>query len=348
MKKTLFITCCLFLISNTSFAQVDSTSAIIQQINTLEADIDRLQSSIYQLENELGNTINKSESNKIIIDSLRTGILKHDSLITSIQNLLESLSKDNVNQNAEISSLNSTLENQNQKFDSLFSITEANAIALSKKAVELTSQIEEVSSTSNNRISSLDTEISNSTTYWIIAFLLTIILSVGVFVLLRKRISSNKSDLDNQILDTKKSLEQEGINLDNKLVEVLERQLKLMDQKESDSSETGEEDHSLALKVADEISRIQMNLNHMDPNTKGIKRLDRAVQSIIDNFNAKGYEIPKLLNKPFDSGMNMVATMEPDEELEEGEEYIKRVIKPQVNYNGKMIQAAEVVVAFGE
>ena len=87
----------------------------------------------------------------------------------------------------------------------------------------------------------------------------------------------------------------------------------------------------------------------IEPQASGhIPEQIEMVQSIIDNFNAKGYKIPSLLNKPYDEGMNMVATMEPDENLDEGEEYIKRVIKPQVNYNGKMIQAAEVVVAFGE
>lgn len=44
----------------------------------------------------------------------------------------------------------------------------------------------------------------------------------------------------------------------------------------------------------------------------------------------------------------MVATLEFDESIEQGKQIIKRIIKPQVNYNNKMIQAAKVIVAFNE
>ena len=50
----------------------------------------------------------------------------------------------------------------------------------------------------------------------------------------------------------------------------------------------------------------------------------------------------------YNSGMNMVATLEFDESVESGKQIIKRIIKPQVNFEGKMIQAAKVTVAFNE
>ena len=46
--------------------------------------------------------------------------------------------------------------------------------------------------------------------------------------------------------------------------------------------------------------------------------------------------------------MNMVATMEFDDSIEEGKQIIKRIIKPQINYNNKVIQTAKVIVAYNE
>lgn len=91
-----------------------------------------------------------------------------------------------------------------------------------------------------------------------------------------------------------------------------------------------------------------MNLLNMDPSIKGYKQLTRAAESIMDNLNANGYEIPKMLNRPYDDRMKVIATMVEDESLNPGERFIRRILKPQVNYQGQMIQAAEVVVAFND
>ncbi|GIV37730.1 MAG: hypothetical protein KatS3mg032_2109 [Cyclobacteriaceae bacterium] len=114
------------------------------------------------------------------------------------------------------------------------------------------------------------------------------------------------------------------------------------------SAKVEEVDHSLALKVADEIIRIQKNLKNMDPETKGLKQLSASVERIQDNFKANGYEIVDMLNKPFDPGMRVTANFRPDENLKKGEQIITRIIKPQVNFKGVMIQAAQVEVSVGE
>ena len=102
------------------------------------------------------------------------------------------------------------------------------------------------------------------------------------------------------------------------------------------------------LKVADEVTRILMNLEVMDKEIKGYKHLKKYSESILDNLKAYGYEIPQLIGVNYNSGMNMVATLEFDETIESGKQIIKRIIKPQVNFEGKMIQAAKVTVAFNE
>ena len=46
--------------------------------------------------------------------------------------------------------------------------------------------------------------------------------------------------------------------------------------------------------------------------------------------------------------MNVSATFIQDDTLEPGQRIIKRVITPQINYNGQMIQTAKVVVSQNE
>jgi hypothetical protein len=46
--------------------------------------------------------------------------------------------------------------------------------------------------------------------------------------------------------------------------------------------------------------------------------------------------------------MNIEATIIIDENLKAGESFITRIIKPQINFKGKLIQAAQVEVSQGE
>jgi len=45
--------------------------------------------------------------------------------------------------------------------------------------------------------------------------------------------------------------------------------------------------------------------------------------------------------------MNLQATFIEGEDLNEGDAIITRIIKPQINYKGKLIQAAQVEVSQG-
>ena len=53
-------------------------------------------------------------------------------------------------------------------------------------------------------------------------------------------------------------MEEESIKLDNKLIELLEGQLKILNNSNTNTKKDAT-DHSLALKVADEIVRIEKN-----------------------------------------------------------------------------------------
>lgn len=180
----------------------------------------------------------------------------------------------------------------------------------------------------------------------IIAILLLVII-VGVTSRLTKRIKSGNTSIG-EVRKTQDALQvaqsrmqEESIKLDDKLLELFDKQMSNTPKVVGNDKP----DHSLALKVADEIVRIELNMSRMDSSIKGYKQLAKAVERIKDNFKANGYEIVDLLGKPYNEGMKVSANFVVDEDLEDGKQIITGITKPQVNYNGQMIQAAQITVS---
>jgi hypothetical protein len=268
-----------------------------------------------------------------------------------IQKLYDELAKEYRTYRIVRNDLNQSIaENKQHVVDSLNALFQESKTELSTVNAELSNKIDTSTQKTDTQIAKLDGQVETYRLYWIIATLVTLLLGVLIYFLLGKRIRSSKTDVESQIRNTKASLEEESVKLDNKLVEVLETQLKL--QKETAKSQplatSIKADHSLALKVADEVIRIQKNLSRMDEKTKGLKHLSRSVQSIKDNFASNGYELVEMLGKEYNEGMKVTANFTPSEDLETGKQVISRIIKPQVNFKGEMIQAAQIEVSVGE
>ena len=206
-------------------------------------------------------------------------------------------------------------------------------------------QIKQLSDKSNSDFSSLSKRVSNNTLYWIIAIVSIALFSAILFGWLRSRLTFLKTELSDQIKNSSEAIREEIVKLDNQVFWSLDIQKKLSKTEQNESENI---DHSFALKVADEIIRIQKNLSNMDRETKGLKQLEFAVDRIQDNFKENGYEIVELLNKPYDQGMKVSAKFKTDDTLKRGEQIITRIIKPQVNYNNVIIQEGQVEVSVGE
>lgn len=180
----------------------------------------------------------------------------------------------------------------------------------------------------------------------VILFLVGIILTAYQ---LTKRIESGYSTIDDvrkaqDILKTTQAkMQEESIKLDNQLLAIVQKQLETS--ASSVNKATGEPDHTLVVKLADEIARIETNLSKMDKSVKGYKQLVQAKDRMINNVRANGYEIISLLGQEYNDGMQFQTRFVPDESLPEGKRIITGMIKMQVNYNGKMIQPAEIVVS---
>jgi|TARA_B110000238_G_scaffold193155_1_gene229262 hypothetical protein len=324
------------------------------------AQIDSL--TISNLESKLTKQINQQKTIfneklseiKTFQDSNHNKILNELSILTKshkkAQLKLDSLAQEQLASNQrdlELKKLISSLENQlNNKVNGLKTETNQLGIVTSSLSEGLTtakndvSEIAESSSKNSNSIDTVNQALSQKQQYGLIFIGLFLILVLTIYIILTKR----------QNTDTKK--------LAKKQQEIFEKQIQdgqqltdWLSKQTTDSlgkSSGGEIDHSFAKRVADEIVRITTNLSRMDATVKGHKQLSASVRKLEQSLNSNNYELEALLNKPYDNGMNLQANFVIDENLQEGESVITRIIKPQINYKGKLIQAAQVEVSQGE
>ena len=199
----------------------------------------------------------------------------------------------------------------------------------------------------DSNVSTLSESINSRSWLGALGILMAIGLLACTYYILRKKISSGVTTIDKirsaqeGLEMAQKAMQEESVKLDSKLVELLDKQIKISQTEESEAKI----DHSFVMKVADEIVGIETNLYRMDPNTRGYRQLLRRIEHIRNNFLANGYEIVEMLGKPYNEGMKVVANFVSDDTLAEGEQKITGIIKPQINYKGKMIQSAQITVS---
>ncbi|MEQ8561827.1 MAG: hypothetical protein RID18_09990 [Cytophagales bacterium] len=311
MKKIILAS--LFFGATNLFAQTPSDSLFIKQIPTIQQNV---------------------EKQKLEIEELTSKVNSQQTTINQQRNSLN-----------EITTKSTRLEST---VDSLGSLIETNRSNINTIADDLGTKIQETGEQAETRILELGGDVEKNRLYWIIATLVTLLLGALMYLFLGKRIKSSQTDVETQIRNTKKSLEEESLKLDNKLIEVLETQLKVQQEESKNQPIATNEkaDHSLALKVADEIVRMQKNISRMDADIKGLKPLEKGIERIQANFAANGYEMVNLLNNEYDERMNIdVINFVEDDTLESGKKIISKIIKPQVNFNGILIQRAQVEVS---
>ncbi len=283
----------------------------------------------------------------------QTETLTKEDLAKELQPLktnIQTLQKENGILKSEVSNLNTKLSNANKSIDSLRTLTQENSSAISQTANQLGIQITTTEQTANKRIDEVGQSLSTNSLYGIIGVLSAILLSGLLYWLLSKRQKTDKTEVVEQLKKTKSSIEESLVKEFGKQTSLIESELQLLSQQkiENTKAENIEPDHSLALKVASEINLIERNINLMDKGTKGLKQLERSVGKLKDNLSANGYEMPELLGKQYHQGMKVIVTSSiPDENLEKGSEIITKVLIPQVNFNDKMIQSAQIEVSVG-
>jgi len=274
-----------------------------------------------------------------------------DDLVKELQPLktnVQLLQNENSKLKADINFLKNQLLIANKNIDSLQIQTQVNSNAILQTANELGVKISATETNANQKITEVDKSLSKNSLYGIIGVLSAILLSGLLYWLVSKRQKTDKTEVIEQLQKTKSSIEESLVKEFGKQTSLIESELQLLAQQKTASpiSAHTDPDHSLALKVASEINLIERNINLMDKGIKGLKQLERSVGKLKDNLTANGYEMPELLGKQYHQGMKVIVTSSiPDENLEKGSEIITKVLIPQVNYNDKMIQTAQIEVS---
>jgi hypothetical protein len=263
---------------------------------------------------------------------------------------VKTLQSENSKLKFEIETLNSKLSIANKSIDSLRKKTLDNSTVIEQTAKQLGIQIKETGDQNEVKISKVAELLSKNSLYGIIGVLSTILISGLFYWLLSNRQETDKSNFIDQLSKTKSSIEESLVKEFGKQTELMDSQLHLIKQQKTSLQEmpNAEPDHSFALKVASEINLIERNINLMDSKTKGLKQLQASVGKLKDNLSANGYEMPELLGKQFHQGMKVIVTSSiPDENLGKDSEIISKILIPQVNYNDKMIQTAQIETSKG-
>ena len=275
---------------------------------------------------DYNNTINKLnlriDNSRLIIDSL---VVVNNNLSERLTELIEKYNSKLKQEISDVSVMTGLLDDK----------TELLTNNLSESNSKISTNSKNLVSTKNN-LTKISDDLDDKGQKGIIALGVSLLLILIVYILLNNKWNS----------ETKK--------LSLKQKEVLEKQVEdsqkladwLSDKSSSElSSKPNETDHSFAKRVADEIVRMSTNLSRMDDSIRGFKQLSASVRKLIQSLSINEYEIVELLNKPYSSGMNLEANFVFNEEIEKGSQIITRIIKPQINYKGKMIQGAQVEVS---
>ena len=286
-----------------------------------------------------------AENNSKDIEILKTEVNSLMNRQKHLESEVGTLSSKTSDAEKKISDLSSQDKELQSVVDSLQGVSNALAAALRTNKKELSESIGKT----NELALSIESVLS-SRTLWgscgLAILLLAIIATIFAFL---KKIKLGTTSIDDvrraqealQAAQTK--MQEESVKLDNQLLAIVQKQLDAS--VPSANKTTGEPDHSLVVKLADEIARIETNLSKMDKSVRGYKQLVQAKDRMINNVRANGYEIISLLGQEYNDGMQFQTRFVPDESLPEGKRIITGMIKMQVNYNGKMIQPAEIVVS---
>lgn len=275
------------------------------------------------------------------INSLESAIQRIDQAVTGQQGRISNLDAAIATQ----ASAQKGLADQLARHDTLLGEVRTEADTLKGRTTALKSTLDDQGTALDGRLTNL---AQRTGLHWTITLLLLglllgllVLAFLGLKGLLSKRVGAVGAEVQKLSADVQAKL----VKVDAEFITALE---KLVEAKPlAQSPAAAEEDHSLALKVADEITRIEQNLAQMDPAVKGHKQLSAAVKRMNENLVAAGYQLPQLLGKRYDEGMKVTAAFIPDDSLQMDERIITRVFKPTVLYKGKLLQAGDIQVSQG-
>lgn len=294
-------------------------------------------------------------------DSLRTCFNK----IQAAEAAVQVIQSENDALKSEIASLNSTISEQSDKIDSLkselYGVDNSVAVLADSLNINISSTRKQIQ-TSSDSINQTIAKKSQTGMWIFIALALVVAAIAFVFgKLIAKRgseaasLSAKADKLDevvNHLSSEAVALSAKADKLNEEIVNRLSSEMSEMQAISkrigSVSTATGagnDTEQKLIITLADRITFMEMTLYKMDSSVRGHKQLSKSIKQMKDNLLANGYELVDMLGKDYHDGMKVTANFIEDENLPEGKQIITGIIKPQINYQGKMIQSAQITVS---
>lgn len=308
-------------------------SDLLNKITENEKQLDRKFEPLQERLNEIFKSLSEQQEK---LNELETKISANTQKISNLTNT----------QNNKITENDKKIKEQSANFTKLKSDLETNLAALNDSLGITSNKLSISSVETTKKFSNIDESIDTKTLYIIIGSLILFLFIVIVFFVLKTLFKNKTKNLDDNIIETRNKMEEETIKLDAKLVEILEKQIQLSEQKPSVKDD--EIDHSIFIKVANEIQRMRTRVRNMPEDTKGIGALINALRRLEEGLNDNEYELIDLTGKEFVDGMTTKARFIPSDKIETGKRIITKTIKPQVNYKGVLVQMSNIEITKGE
>tara|TARA_B100000767_G_scaffold162630_1_gene152644 strand:+ start:215 stop:1237 length:1023 start_codon:yes stop_codon:yes gene_type:complete len=338
MKKIILIPILLFslmLFSQESKAQDEN----VEYFNNLKTENQQLKDKNRRLEskielhqqeiNTIKNTLNLKANNTELE-------LEIDSLKVYYQQIINNIER-SINKKANIVSVESIKNSLENKIDSANSNINRNTTQLVSDVENITNILATLENQGVN-IQTTSGKVQKNNLYILLSFLLGFLLLLTCIVIY-KLTSKNKTNISSTKDDIKAILK-----LDNDLNNLLEKEAA---EKQDKGGNSEEETLKSVKMVADEITTMENNIYHMDPETRGLNRIVRAIKNLKNNYKVMGYDIPVLLGTEWKEGdkMEIIAEL-PDESIEKGKKRITRVVTPRIDFKGEMIQRPKVEIKY--
>ncbi len=222
-----------------------------------------------------------------------------------------------------------------------------------KAHTQTVEELNQLNKSTAETTATINDSIATRTIIVLIGLLLALGLIATSYLLLRKKQAKSTEDLSSQVklaLDNVRQTEENIVKSDIQLADCLHEvliQLKEQAKVTPVVQQNSEPDHSLPLKLADEIHRMRKRLAALPEDTKGLKPRSKSLERLEDELSEQGYEIIDHTGMEFSENLSIQSRFIPSDELEQGQSIISKVVTPQVNFNGVMIRMADVEVSVG-
>lgn len=342
-------------------AGLEQTNRRIDIIDQLGSDMERLQSHSHQLQAEVSRGAQH-------IEALQSELRAASEAMSALRAEVDQLKAHSKATDDSIAKASEALEDTNahvqKQSQQLSSISSENASFKEQMDLRLAQSLQGIE---DNKDYISDLEYMSKIAMLIVA---AIIIAVvwAVFAKIRHGNRSLASVEESQasLHNAFTKLQEDSIRIDTEFLQMAQQQLLKLaqhdqqpqadavgnsqqDNGQHSGSHSGDAapvlDHNLVLKLANEIARIETNLSKMDPHVKGYKQLVQSKERMINNMKAYGYEIVSLIGQEYNDGMIFETRFVSDPSLPEGKRVITGMLKMLVNYNGQMIQPAQIIVS---